>query len=97
MSRNIDVPADDSLQAPADPPTYPFPSSFQIGVLHTRNPLITPDQLKGHLALLRSFWALRVSVEGSEQVKVDGRIPDWALKFDKEARWAWFVGLAVER
>jgi hypothetical protein len=40
--------------------------------------------------------ALRVSVEGSEQVKVDDRIPEWALKLDGEARWAWFVGLAVK-
>jgi hypothetical protein len=78
MSSNLDVPpAYNRLQpvpelvpeapsASADPPTYTFPSSFQNGALRTPNPLITPNQFKGNLVLLRSFWALRVSVEGSE-------------------------------
>jgi hypothetical protein len=81
----------------AMPPAYAFPPSFQIGAVRTTRPLVAPNQLKGHLALLRGFWALRESVEGSDQVKVDERIPEWALNLDKEARWIWFVGLAVER
>jgi hypothetical protein len=63
----------------------------------SRQPLVTADQLKSHLELLRSFHRLRLSVEGSDAVKFDPRIPDWAREFDKDVRWSWFVGLAVER
>jgi hypothetical protein len=62
-----------------------------------RRQLVTPDQLKSHLELLRSFHTLRLSVEGSDTVKVDPRIPHWAQEFEKDVRWSWFVGLAVER
>ena len=55
---------------------------------------MNPEQLRGHLALLREFHALRISVE---EVQVDSRVPQWALDLSKELRWSWFVGLAVER
>ena len=79
------------------PPSYTFPSSFVIGSRPTQRLLVSTDQLKGHLGLLREFKALRVRVDGSDVSLVDSRLPQWAAKLDKEARWSWFVGLAVER
>jgi hypothetical protein len=80
------------------PSAYTFPSSFTIGKSTTK-PLVTPNQLKTHLTILRVFHGMRLSVEGSVEanVPVDPSLPEWSLQLDKEARWAWFVGLAVER
>lgn len=76
------------------PPAYTFPSTFTIGSKRTVAPLVNSAQLKGHLALLHAFAELRSQIDGLDgQVKaVLPLMPD-----DKERRWAWFVGLAVER
>ncbi|KII94204.1 hypothetical protein PLICRDRAFT_419726 [Plicaturopsis crispa FD-325 SS-3] len=83
------VPQDPS----AEPPTYTFPKTFKIGSSTTTGPLVQPDQLKGHLGLLHAFYSLRCQVEEGS----DPRLPEWSTKVDPERRWAWFVGLAVER
>ena len=74
------------------PPAYEFPTVFNIGSKTTIGPLITSNQLKGHLSLLRAFNALRTQVEASE-------ITTFPLSHDKpgERKWALFVALAVER
>jgi hypothetical protein len=74
------------------PPIYTFPTTFVIGP-YSVNALVTPEQLKGHLAILRTFYALRSYVEEAK----DDRFPDWAKKLEPERRWAWFVTLAVHR
>jgi hypothetical protein len=72
------------------PPTYTPPTNFKIGIKTTTEPLVSIQQIKGHLALLNAFSELRNSIEGAE-ISVP-YVPN-----DKERKWAWFVGLAVER
>jgi hypothetical protein len=55
--------------------------------------LVTPQQLKGHLALLRAFHALRQTVQAGN----DYRFPADVRLLDADRRWTWFVSLAVER
>lgn len=55
--------------------------------------LVTPSQLKGHLALLHAFHELKKKV----QEGVDDRFPEYTRTLDGERRWTWFVALAVER
>jgi hypothetical protein len=74
------------------PPAYTFPTTFFIGQKSV-NALVSPEQLKGHLAILRTFNALRSIVEEAK----DDRFPPWAKKLEPERRWAWFVTLAVHR
>ena len=71
--------------APNDPPAYTFPTSFSIGNKTTTGPLVNPEQLKGHLSLLRAFAALRSKIEATPS------------PVEVERRWALHVGLAVER
>lgn len=75
------------------PDTYAFPSTFSIGNKQTLAPLVTPEQIKGHLGLLRLFQCLRETIEAGE----DDRLPDWSIQMEPERRWAWFVALSVER
>jgi hypothetical protein len=75
------------------PPAYTFPTTFTIGSGRTQAPLVTPEQLKGHLGLLRQFYELREIVEAGK----DDRLPAWAKQLEPERRWAWFVALAAER
>ncbi|KAG5647730.1 hypothetical protein DXG03_008453 [Asterophora parasitica] len=59
------------------------------------SPLVEVSQLKGHLALLRHFAALRTTVDGLKQSEMSvwhDQMPE-----DRELRWTWFVGRAVER
>jgi hypothetical protein len=72
------------------PPTYTPPTNFKIGIKTTAQPLVSIQQIKGHLALLNAFSELRNSIEGAE-------ISVPRVANDKEGKWAWFVGLAVER
>jgi hypothetical protein len=73
-------------------PDYDFPATFTVGSRPTE-PFVEPAQLKGHLGLLNKFAALRTQVD---QLGIDDnkliQMPE-----DKDMRWTWFVGLAVER
>ena len=71
-------------------PTYTAPRQFNIGSQCTSEPLINISQVKGHLILLHAFAEFRKQVEGLQEA-----IPN--MPVDLERRWAWFVGLAVER
>ena len=80
---------------PPPPPAVPFRlRSRRQSQLATQNALqlVTPTQLKGHLALLHAFHTLKASVQDG-----DGRFPAAAQMLDGQRRWAWFVALAVER
>jgi hypothetical protein len=84
----------DPRPPPSPPPAgsteyeYTFPTSFSIGTTRTP-PLVDSAQLRGHLALLRSFVILRSQLD-----HMDAGFP---LLEDKDRRWAWFVSAAVER
>ena len=69
------------------PPPYTFPTTFLVGKKRTE-PFVTKEQLKGHLALLREFASLRSQIDVLDA---------GTMLENKEKRWAWFVGLAVER
>lgn len=72
------------------PPTYEPPKRFTIGESTTLEPLVSIQQIKGHLALLRAFAELKTQIENYDTSKVH-------KLSDADAKWAWFVGLAVER
>ncbi|KAF8885821.1 hypothetical protein BD779DRAFT_1646525, partial [Infundibulicybe gibba] len=80
---------------PNDPaPVYVFPETFRIGTSTIRGPVVRVPQLKGHLALLKAFKDL--------QIQIGNLDPATARKLshcpnDRERRWMWFIGLAVER
>ncbi|KAJ7488064.1 hypothetical protein FB451DRAFT_1025893 [Mycena latifolia] len=73
------------------PPAYAFPSSFSIGS-HSTAPFVSTRQLKNHLVLLHEFAELKSKVEAMGSAQGPTHMPS-----DKERRWTWFVGLAVER
>ncbi|KAJ7908144.1 hypothetical protein B0H13DRAFT_2662147 [Mycena leptocephala] len=75
---------------PDVPSSSSFPKEFKLG-LHRTKPFVTTAQIKDHLALLTAFANLRSKVETmpAEQFPFLPSAPD--------RRWAWFVGLAVER
>jgi hypothetical protein len=72
-----------------------FPGMFSIGSRRTV-PFVDVGQVKGHLALLNQFVQLRSQVDelGDDEGSKD-RLPQ--MPEDKNERWRWFVGLAVER
>lgn len=72
------------------PPNYNVPTQFVIGNSLTDAPLVSIQETKTHLSLLHAFAELRNSVDA-----VQG--PILGVQLDKEQRWAWFVGCAVER
>lgn len=71
------------------------PTSYKIGDHVVQQPLVSIPMLKAHLALLRAFKQFKTMIEekSAEELKL---IPD-ARNLDKEKRWAWVVGLAIER
>lgn len=71
-------------------PKYTAPSTFSIGDTVTE-PLVGLPEIKGHLALLHAFAELKKQV-GSADTSNVSYVPE-----NKEQKWAWFVGLAVER
>lgn len=75
------------------PPAYTPPSAFAIGAKTLTNPLVQVQELKAHLALLRAFKDLRTTVEEGKA----GNWPPATHILDSAQRWAWFVGLAVDR
>ncbi|KAL0564519.1 hypothetical protein V5O48_017528 [Marasmius crinis-equi] len=64
-------------------PTQPFPRDVSF---------IAPEELKAHLGLLNAFSSLRQKVQDSDA----SDFPACVAK-ERDRRWAWFVGLAVER
>jgi hypothetical protein len=75
------------------PPSYQAPTLYTI-VGRKTSPLLSPIQLKGHLALLKGFAELKEKVEALENPTKD---PFPFLPAEPERKWSWFVGLAVER
>ena len=72
------------------PPNYNVPTQFAIGNSLTDAPLVSIQEIKTHLSLLHAFAELKNSVDA-----VQG--PILGIQLNKEQRWAWFVGCAVER
>ncbi|KAF7323286.1 hypothetical protein HMN09_00109400 [Mycena chlorophos] len=79
--------------AEVGPPAYTFPQTFIVGGKLTKTPFVTPTQLKTHLSLLNAFAELKIRVEALS----DADAASNQLLVDKERRWGYFVGLAVER
>ena len=102
-------PADDRSFHPPRFSDYHIPKSYLIGEHRRIRPLVSIDQLKIHLALLRTFRNFRDKIE---QSIIEERGRDIGIVFDgyraegtkaavrnmsSDARWTWVVGLAVER
>jgi hypothetical protein len=80
---------------PYDPPEYISQSQFRVGRGVTTAPFVTPSQLKVHLGLLKAFRELRLKVQDNSDVS--DAFPPLAGALDPEARWVWFLELALER
>jgi hypothetical protein len=78
-----------------DPPEYIYQSQFHVGKGVTRVPFVTPSQLKIHLELLRAFRELQLRVQADSDVA--NTFPPLAGALDADARWVWFLELALER
>ncbi|KAK0472456.1 hypothetical protein IW261DRAFT_1343552 [Armillaria novae-zelandiae] len=78
-------------ESDASPSSYELPYPLLIGRRAIQTPFVSISQLKGHLCLLKHFASLKREVERIDCSKY-GDAPK-----DKERRWSWFVGLAVER
>uniref|UniRef100_A0A8H8CM53 Uncharacterized protein n=1 Tax=Psilocybe cubensis TaxID=181762 RepID=A0A8H8CM53_PSICU len=72
------------------PPSYTPPSTYVIGSTTTTGPLVGLQEVKGHLLLLNIFANLKSTVEKKEFI-----LPN--VPHEKDRKWAWFVGLSVER
>lgn len=81
-----------SRQTTSTIPEYSTPHTFFIGPRQTP-PLVTVDQLKAHLSLLKLFLHLRAKAEVLELPQ----IPSQPTQSLKERRWSFFVSYAVER
>lgn len=69
------------------------PTGYVVGTQRAERPLVSKEHVKGHIRLLRAFYNLRITVEDCK----DRRIPWYVTRMTKDARWRWFVHLAVER
>ena len=85
----------ETVVPPHDPPEYISQSQFRVGKAVTLTPFVTPSQLKIHLGLLRAFRELKLKVQGSSDTA--NTFPPLAGGLDAEARWVWFLELALER
>ena len=82
-----------STSVPPDNPLEYIPQSqFNVGKAVTTAPFVTPSQIKTHLGLLRAFRELELKVK-DPTTSFLGR----ARALDPEARWVWFLELALER
>ena len=70
-------------------------SQFRVGRAVTTAPFVTPSQLRTHLGLLRAFNELKFKVQ--ENSDTSNAFPPLAKALDPEARWVWFLELALER
>jgi hypothetical protein len=77
-----------------EPPVYALQSHFNIGDHVTPCPLVSANQLKTHLKLLKAFKDLRTQVEDNAFIV---GLPKSALGLEPHKRWVWFLELAVER
>lgn len=78
----------------SSPPGYNFPSRFRVG-MWTTEALVNTSNVKGHLTLLQAFASLRSTVDGLEPNSMGVWLDQ--MPEDKDKRWTWFVGRAVER
>lgn len=86
-----DDPSGRTIDADAPPPSYSAPTQFVIGKSTTDAPLVGIQEIKRHLDLMRAFAELKNAVDAVES---DTTL---TVPLDKQQRWAWFVGCAVER
>ncbi|PCH36330.1 hypothetical protein WOLCODRAFT_146214 [Wolfiporia cocos MD-104 SS10] len=67
--------------------------TYRVGATQLAAPLVEAKHLQAYLRLLGAFRALRAAIEACG----DARLPELVSFLDAPDRWAWFVGLAVER
>lgn len=71
--------------------TYSMPTQFVIGISITKAPLVGIQGILGHLKLLHAFAQLKNAVDSVATPTTLG------VTLNKEQRWSWFIGCAVER
>ncbi|KAG5636121.1 hypothetical protein H0H81_009053 [Sphagnurus paluster] len=78
--------------AASDEGNITTPLKVPIGVHCTPKSLVAIQEVKGHLSLLHAFAELRSQVDTYSAEYAVPLMPE-----DKDRRWAWFVGHAVQR
>lgn len=80
------------------PPSYFDVTTFSIGTKSLTRPLVTLEQVKLHLRLLRAFKLFQQKVEDpySDPVVADV-VPPIGRSIGAKGRWLWFLEMAVER
>lgn len=72
--------------------------TFTIGSRRVTRPLVSLEQLRSHLRLLRMFAIMRQKVEDPDSdPQFAQMIPPLAKALSPDKRWEWFLELAVER
>jgi hypothetical protein len=80
------------LQSNPESPGYDL-AYCKIGKKAVPAPLVTLQQLRAHLYLLRAIKDLRSTVEKG----TDERFPEYVKTLQPAQRWIWMIGLATER
>ncbi|KAG6917558.1 hypothetical protein DXG01_002027 [Tephrocybe rancida] len=84
------------INEPPPPKYYALPPTFSIGRKHTSH-LVKMAEIKGHLALLHAFTRLRSQIRKLRWLPSGSGNAIDHMPFDQDARWVWYVSLAVER
>lgn len=80
------------------PPSYFDLTKFSIGTKSLTRPLVTLEQIKAHLRLLRAFKLFQQRVEDPySDPSVADSVPPIGRSLGAKGRWLWFLEMAVER
>ena len=79
------------------PPSYLGLTTFGVGK-KLEKPLVTIEQIKSHLKLLRAFKLFQEKVEDPySDPEVADVVPPIGRSVGTKGRWLWFLEMAVER
>lgn len=80
------------------PPSYLDLTAFSIGTKKLKSPLVTIEQIRSHLRLLRAFKLFQDRVEDPYSYsEVADVVPPIGRSIGVKGRWLWFLEMAVER
>ena len=91
------IPANEGASS-LPPPQYSDLTTFRVGEKTLSKPLVTVEQVKSHLRLLRAFRLFQEKVEDpySDPGMADV-LPPIGRSVGAKGRWLWFLEMAVER
>ena len=86
------------ISASTPSPSHSDLTSFSVRMKNLKRPLVTIEQIKSHLRLLRAFKRFQQKVEDLySDPEVANVVPPIARSVGAKGRWLWFLEMAVER